>query len=138
MNEEKPQQNIQEIRQMADNAINQITQTTFSLSAFVILKDKIGEYIENLINESVKISRRHQSDTVSSAYVHRAAEYLVALTSRKFFRHIGTIGGIIAGASSSNILSMVGSNSFTSLGVLVSVVFLVAGVFMITLHIGKE
>jgi hypothetical protein len=63
---------------------------------------------------------------------------LVALTSRKFFRHIGTIGGIIAGASSSNILSMVGSDSFTSLGVLVSVVFLVAGVFMITLHIGKE
>jgi histone H3/H4 len=138
MNEETPQQNIQEIRQMADNAINQIDQTTFSPSAFVILKDKIGEYIENLINESIKTSRRHQADTVSSKHVEHAAEYLVALTSRKFFRHIGTIGGIVAGASSSNILSMVGSNSFTSLGVLVSVVFLVAGVFMITLHIGKE
>jgi histone H3/H4 len=138
MNEERPQQNIQEIRQIADNAINQIGQTTFSPSAFVILKDKIGEYIENLINESVKISRRHRADTVSSAYVQRAAEYLVAITSRRFFRHLGTIGGIIAGASSSNILSMVGSNSFTSLGVLVSVVFLVAGASMITLHIGKD
>ena len=138
MNEERPKQDISEIKQIVDNAINQIDQTTFSSSAFITLKDKIGEYIENLINESVKTSQRHQADTVSSKHVEHAAEYLVAITSRRFFRHLGTVGGIILGASLSNILSMVGNDSFTSLGVLVSIVFLIAGVFMITLHFGKE
>jgi histone H3/H4 len=138
MSEEKPQQDISEIKQIANNAINQIDQTTFSPSAFATLKDKIGEYIENLINESVKISRRHQADTVSSAHVQRAAEYLVAITSRRFFRHLGTVGGIILGASLSNILSMVGNNSLTSLGVLVSVALVIVGASMITLHIGKD
>ena len=138
MNEEKSQQDIPEIKQIADNAINQIDQTTFSPSAFATLKDKIREYIENLVNESVKISRRHQADTVSSAHVQRAAEYLVAITSRRFLRHLGTVGGIILGASLSNILSMVGNDSFTSLGVLVSVALLIAGASMITLHIGKD
>jgi histone H3/H4 len=138
MGEEKPRQDTSEIRQIADNAINQIDQTTFSPSAFATLKDKIGEYIENLVNESVKVSKRHRADTVSSAHVQRAAEYLVAITSRRFFRHLGTVGGIILGASLSNILSMVGNNSLTSLGVLVSVALVIVGASMITLHIGKD
>jgi histone H3/H4 len=121
-----------------NDAINQLVQTKFTPSAVDTLDDKIEEYIENLVNESDKISQRHQADTVSSMHVERAAEYLVTITSRRFFRHLGTVGGIILGASLSNILSMVGNNSLTSLGVLVSVALVIVGASMITLHIGKD
>ncbi len=139
MNEDRqPQNDNQEFEVRIDQGLGQTIQTEFLPPAIDTLKEKIKEYIENLVNESVKISKRHLSITVSPAHVDRAAEYLVSPTSRRFFRHLGTVGGIILGASLSNILSMVGNDKFTSLGVLVSVALIIAGASMITLHIGKE
>src|SRR2546421_5313768 len=48
----------------------------FSAEGFQRLKDRINEYIGELTVESVKVAKRHQSDSVSPAYVDQASEHL--------------------------------------------------------------
>ena len=132
------EQELVQVIQTAESALESIDPSPFSPSAFAALKEKIAEYIVNLVTESIKISRRHQADTVSANHVQRATEYLVSVTSRRFFRHLGTVGGILLGASLSNILSMAGTGSYTSIGVVLSAGLGITGAFLIALHIGKE
>jgi hypothetical protein len=110
----------------------------FSPPAFAALKGKISEYVVELVNESIKVSKRHVADTVSAAHVERAAEYLVSSTSRRFYRHLGTVGGILLGAALSNILAMTLTAQYTGGGTIVSAALGIAGAFMIALHIAKE
>jgi histone H3/H4 len=129
---------LQRIIQEADNQLQDIEPSPFSPSAFSVLKEKISEYIVQLVSESIKISKRHQADTVSATHVERASEYLVSSTSRRFFRHLGTVGGILLGASLSNILSITVSGQYSAAGILVSAGLGIIGAFMIALHIAKD
>lgn len=137
-NRDQFEQELAEVRQTAESALESIDPSPFSPSAFAALKEKIAEYIVNLVTESIKISHRHQADTVSANHVQRATEYLVSVTSRRFLRHLGTVGGILLGASLSNILSMAGTGEYTLIGVVLSAGFGIIGAFLIALHIGKE
>jgi hypothetical protein len=122
----------------AENEIQTVESTPFSPNAYSILRMKISEYISNLVDESIKVSKRHQADTVSSAHVRRASEYLVSSTSRQLFRHLGTVGGILLGASISAILTMVTEGRFTSFSIIASVLFGIIGAFLIALQIAKD
>lgn len=110
----------------------------FSTSAFETLKAKISEYVAELLNESTKVSKRYRADTVSAAHVERAAEYLVSSTSRRIYRHLGTVGGILLGATLSNILAMIVANQYTGVGTVLSVALGIIGAFAIALHIAKD
>lgn len=110
----------------------------FSPPAFSALKGKISEYVVELVNESIRVSKRHVADTVSAAHVERAAEYLVSSTSRRIYRHLGTVGGILLGAALSNILAITLAGQYTGGGTIVSAVLGIAGAFMIALHIAKD
>ena len=101
-------------------------------------KAKISEYVAELLSESVKVSKRHRADTVSAAHVERAAEYLVSNTSRRFYRHLGTVGGILLGAALSNILAMTLGGKYTGAGTVLSVAFGIIGAFVIALHVAKD
>lgn len=96
------------------------------------------QHITELVNESVKVSKRHRADTVSAAHVERASEYLVTSTSRRIYRHLGTLGGILLGAALSNILAMTLAGQYTGGGTIVSASLGIVGAFMIALHIAKE
>lgn len=129
---------LQRIIQQADAQLQDIEPAPFSPSAFSVLKEKISEYIVQLVSESIKVSKRHQADTASAAHVERASEYLVSSTSRRFFRHLGTVGGILLGASLSNILLMTVAGQYSTVGTLVSAGLGIIGAFMIALHIAKD
>jgi hypothetical protein len=91
----------------------------FSAPAFHLVKLKISDYVRSLIIESSKISRRRRADVISAAHVEEASDYLVTSSSRRWFRHIGTVGGILLGASLSNFLSMTTGNQYSATGVIV-------------------
>jgi len=129
---------VEQIVKKAESQSNAIETSPFSSPAFDVLKEKISQFITELVNESIKISKRFRSDTISAAHVERACEYLLISSSRRIFRHIGTIGGILLGASISNILSMATAEKYTTWGTLLSVGFCVLGSFMIAIHIAKE
>jgi hypothetical protein len=110
----------------------------FSSAAFAILKTNISEYVTELVSESIKVSKRHRADTVSAAHVERAAEYLVSSTSRRIYRHLGTVGGIFLGAALSNMLAMTLVGQYTGVGTILSGSLGIVGAFMIALHIAKD
>lgn len=122
----------------ANSQLDTLDSAPFSPTAFSLLREKIAEYISSLLTESNKVARRHQADTISANHVQRATEYLVAITSRRVFRHLGTLGGIFLGAALSNIVMMTGSDQFTTAGVLLSAALGMVGAFMVALHIVKE
>jgi formate-dependent nitrite reductase membrane component NrfD len=70
--------------------------------------------------------------------VEQASEYLVSSSSKKFFRHLGTLGGILLGAAISNLLAMTIANQYTAAGTILSASFGIVGAFMIALHIAKD
>jgi hypothetical protein len=70
--------------------------------------------------------------------VEQASDFLVTSSSRRWFRHMGTVGEILLGASLSNSLSMTTGNRYSATGVVVSALLAVIGAFGVALHIGKE
>lgn len=107
--------------------------SAFSGIAVSALEERVAEYMTRLASESMKSSQRHQGDTVSDADVERAAEYLTTGSSRRFFRHFGTIGGLLLGASLSNFLSMAEAGVYTTGGVLISAGLGIVGALLATI-----
>ena len=129
---------LQWIIRIAEEELRNAEPAPFSPSAFEHIKQKISEYIVALITESVKVSRRHDSDSVSPSYVDRASEYLVSHHANKTYRHLGTVGGILLGAVGSNLLSMVTTHQYTLMGIVVTVVFALVGSFLIAISMVKD
>lgn len=122
----------------AETEMHGIDPSPFSPSAFRTLKDKIAQYVSELVSESTKISKRHQADTVSSTHVEKASEYLILSSSRRIYRHLGTLGGIFLGAAVSHLLAMNLAEKYTDFGTITTVGLGIAGAFMVALHIAKE
>ena len=122
----------------AEARLASIEPTPFSPKAFAALERHINGYIIDLIDESLKTARLRRSDTVSESHVERASEYLVSDTGRSLFRHLGTVGGVLVGASLSNLLAMVTAGAFTRLGVLFTTGFGIVGAFLVALHIARD
>lgn len=139
MNRElNPEEQARAITEEAEIELQGIDPSPFSPPAFSTLKTKIAQHVTELINESVKVSKRHRADTVSAAHVERASEYLVTSTSRRIYRHLGTVGGILLGAALSNILAMTLASQYTGGGTILSATLGICGAFMIALHIAKD
>lgn len=135
---ERGENTVVKVTAEAESRLDQFDRSPFSQPAFDILKTKISEYVTDIVGESIRISKRSNTDSVSEFHVKLAAEYLTTSSSRRIFRHIGTIGGIILGASLSNILGMTLTNSYTGGGVILSAILSISGAFMIAFHIAKD
>src|SRR5438105_1283296 len=85
---------LKRIVEEAEHSLEELDPSPFSDRAFTRLKDKISEYTVQLIAESIKVSRRHQSESVSTTDVEQASRYLVSSTRHKILKHVGTVGGI--------------------------------------------
>jgi hypothetical protein len=115
-----------------------ISHTPFSEEGFNALQDEVEEYIADLTLESVRIMERRQADTISRKYVQQASENLVASTRRRLFTLVGTVGGILLGASVSSYFEIIRRGATTVPETLVATTFAVVGVFMIALQFAKE
>jgi hypothetical protein len=129
---------VEDIIKAADAELGKTHAAPFSKAAFATLREKVSIYVGELISESVQISRRHRADTVSAAHVEQATSYLVANSSQKLYRHLGTIGGILLGASIGNILAMVTANSYTTPSVVITLALGILGAFLVAIHIAKD
>jgi hypothetical protein len=132
------EEEVRAVVHQVNEQIQDLEPSPFSPPAFATLKDKIGQYVIELVNESINVSKRHRADIVSSAYVERASEYLVSSTTGRLYRHLGTVGGILLGAALSNILAMTLAGRYTGGGTILSAALGIGGAFMIALHIAKD
>src|SRR5213593_2036079 len=99
-----PEPRVDLLLQEADRQLGGADPGPFSPAAFQVLKLKVAAYVRSLIVESSKIARRRRADVISSSHVEQASDYSVTSASHRWFRHIGTVGGILLGASLSNFL----------------------------------
>jgi hypothetical protein len=128
---------VRSVISRAEEKLRKVEFTSFSPAAFKLLKTNVSKYVSDLVNESLKIANRHRGDTVSAAHVERAADHLVSSTSRRLFRHLGSVGGIALGAALSNLFFMTPENTSPT-RLTVTVLAAVAGAFFIALHIARE
>jgi hypothetical protein len=129
---------LQRLIKIAEEELSHTDPAPFSTPAFKRVKQKISEYTVELITESVRVARRHDSDSVSPSYVDRASEYLVSHSRNKTFRHMGTMGGILLGAVGSNVLSMITTHQFTLGGIVITVILTLVGSFLVAVNMVKD
>jgi len=129
---------LQKVLDDAESELSSADPSPYSERAFSLLKEKIEEYASELVSESIKVSRRQRTDTVSAAHVQRASDFLIAGTGRRIFRHLGTLGGTLVGVSLSLLASMILSAEYRIGGVTASVTFGIIGGFLVALHIAKD
>jgi histone H3/H4 len=81
---DRPQFDFQEVIDRASRRLQNAAQVPFSDQAFQQLKEQISAYAEELIDESVKKAKQHRAESVSSADVQQAGQFLVARPSTGF------------------------------------------------------
>lgn len=135
---DRPQFDFQEVIDRASRRLQNGAKVPFSDQAFQELKEQISAYTEELIDESVKKAKQHRAESVSSADVQQAGQYLVARPSHRLYRHVGTFGGLLFGTALSSIVSMTTTNQYGLTVVVVKFVLTFIGTFFITIHMAKD
>jgi len=110
----------------------------FSAHAYEVLRTTIVEYVSDLVAESARIAGRSRADDISAAHIERAAEHLANTTRGRFYRHVGTIGGIMFGGALSNLLSMTLENRYGAAGILITTGFAIVGTALVAAHIVND
>ena len=138
MNDPEAPTELERIIKTAEVELRQIHPGLFSEEGFQRLTERINKYIGELTVESVKVAKRHQSDSVSPAYVDQASEHLVSGRPGRWQRVLGGIGGIVLGVGLTAVGAMIQSGQYSTRGVLLSVVCLLVGIPAFMFHIMKE
>ena len=110
----------------------------FSAHAYEVLRTTIVEYVSDLVTESARIARRGRADDISATHVQHAADHLSSATRGRFYRHVGTLGGIMLGGALSNLLSMTLENRYGAAGILITTGIAVAGTALVATHIAND
>ncbi len=129
---------LERIIKTAEVELQQISPGLFSAEGFQRLTERINEFIGELTVESVKVAKRHQSDSVSPAYVDQASEHLVSGKPARWQRVLGGIGGIFLGVGLTAVVAMIQSAQYSTRGVVLSVVCIIVGMPAFMFHIMKE
>lgn len=121
-----------------DNELENISQKPFSSNAFKLLKRHISLYIAELVSESIKNANREKLDGVSATHVEKASNYLVSSTRGKVNKVIASVGGVLLGATLSNVVNMILKGGETSInGIIVTVILGIIGAFMLAFTYNK-
>jgi len=129
---------VKQATRQAEEALAGTDPEPFSPQAFGALTRAISWFIAELVEQAIKVLKRHRSDNVAESHVETAVRYLVGDAPSRIFRHLGTIGGVLLGAALSNLLSMITTKVLTVASVGITVALAVLGAFLIALHIARD
>ncbi len=117
--------------------LEELDNRPFSKKAFNLLNHKVSTYISDLISESSKNSRREKLDGISETHVEKASSYLIAKSRSKIKNLLGTIGGILLGATVSNVVTILSSNSagISTTNVVATIILAIVGSFLIAFNL---
>jgi len=119
----------------ADAVLAGANHLAFSASAFARLKERVSQYIGELVDESIKAARHHGADAVSAAHVDRASEQLAASLSRRLFRLFGVVGGVFFGTALSNLLQLMNATQIEPRQAVVTFIFGVLGAVLVMIQV---
>jgi len=126
------------ILQATETSLKEIDQTPFSAKGFERLREKINEYIIQLVTESVKVTKAREADSISPSYVDHASKYLISGRGSKLYKLVGIIGGVLFGIGTTNVVRMILDNQYSTRGIIVSFACTVVGALTISLQVAKD
>jgi len=138
MSEAQSSTELERIIKSAEVELRHIHPGLFSSEGFHRLTERINEYIGELTVESVKVAKRHQSNSVSPAYVDQASEHLVSGRPAKWQKVVGGIGGMFLGVGFTGVVTMIQSAQYSTRGVVLSVACIVIGMPAFIIHIMRD
>ncbi|HXD29573.1 MAG TPA: hypothetical protein VN643_00555 [Pyrinomonadaceae bacterium] len=138
MNDHEASNELERIIKTAEVELRQIHPGLFSPEGFQRLTERIGLFIGELTIESVKVAKRHQSDSVSPAYVDQASEHLTSGRTAIWRRVVGGIGGLVLGVGLTTAGAMIQAGQYSTRGFVLSIVCIVSGMPAFLFHIMKE
>jgi hypothetical protein len=118
--------------------LSEVEPELFSHAGFQRLQQRTDEFASELASESIRVSKRHQSDSVSPAYVDRAAEHLAVAKPTMWRRFAGGIGCLVFGVGLATAGSMIHQNSYSTRGVLLTLVCIILGLPAFVYQMMKE
>lgn len=138
MSESEAPTELENIIRAATLELRQVQPGFFSPEGFQRLTERINEFIEELTLESIRIAKRHQSDSVSPAYVDKAREHLASGKPARWQRIVGDIGGIVFGVGLAVGGSMVQAGQYSTRGFLLSLICVIVGMPAFIFQLMKE
>src|SRR5215510_3150190 len=135
---DKPQFDFQGVIDRVSKEMQNAAKIPFSDQAFEELQGQISAYAVELIRESVKKAKRHRAESVSSADVEQASQYLIARPRHRLHRVAGAFGGLLFGTALSSIVSIVTTNQYGLTLVVITFILTFIGTCFITIHMVKE
>src|SRR6266540_6137842 len=95
----------------------------FTPGAYDELRSRVDHYARELVSEAARIARRrHPDDAVSISEIERACDNLrVGVRPRnRTLQIIGTLGGVLLGAATGNVLQIAGSQLISAESILLT------------------
>jgi hypothetical protein len=115
----------------ADEILENVEASPFSVPAWAVLRGKIGQYIGDLFRESEMIAKQQQADLISAKHVEAASERLTWSPDRRLYRNLGRLGGLLMGFSVSMLGSMIVESKYDGISVIVTVLTGLVGGFLL-------
>jgi len=104
----------------------------FSQKGFTQYKNKISDFIYFLYYESQRTAKLNHSNQISSEHVEFSSSKIVKARRAGLNNLLTTVGGILIGATVSNIFSMTSFGvTFSTTGIILTIVAGVIGAFML-------
>ncbi len=129
----------EEVKAGVDRAIDRSASYPLTEQALKQVQSSVNDYIRELLLESARTARRHQSqEAVESTDVLQAARYLTSASARRGGEIVGIIGGLLTGGALGNLLAVATTEGDVALlGVVLSVASLLIGAIMVTYQVAR-
>lgn len=125
------------VAEAARKQLRNISPKPFSIDGLEQLQTSVERYIDDLIIESVRIMKRHDSPSISSHYVTMAAQNIVRRRRRKLMMFVGVLGGALLSAAFSFLYEMMKTPP-TPITILGAFLLFAAGMALIGFQIARE
>ena len=102
-----------------------------TIDGYDALKIEISSYINELVEESYRVARRHKSDLISKSHIESASFNLIKKYSSNAKKYLMSIGGFLLGFSIAKTVEIVAdSQNFTTTNILILFSCAIIGAFI--------
>jgi hypothetical protein len=115
----------------ADEILETVGPSPFSVPAYAVLRGKVGQYIGDLFRESEMIAKQQQADIISAKHVEAASDRLTWSPERRLYRNLGRFGGLLIGFSVSTLGSMLVESKYPVWAIVLTVITIALGAFLL-------
>ena len=122
---------VEGVASRAEHFLQGVDPSPFSSAAFSVLKEKITQFVADLVSESTAAAKRDQADSISAKHVEVASRHLMSSARARIYKHLGTWGGTFLGVSSSAFVSMILAHQFPVSGIVIGAATGIAGAFLL-------